>query len=76
MREHIETRKKLKEICDQSEFNSLLDKTMLTDEERTVLQMYYIKGKNLCYIADILGYSEVTIKRRHREAIKKIGKMI
>lgn len=49
---------------------------MLSDEDKTILRMYYIDEKQMSYIADILGLSEVTVKKKHRKALLKIGELI
>ncbi len=74
--EHIKIRQKIKEIANIFDFNELLDKTTLTDEDKLMIRMHYIEGKNFNYIADILGYAESTIKYRHHLALVKIGKIL
>lgn len=76
MREHIETRRKLKHIYDVKTFDDLLNQCVLTDEEKLITRMHYLQGKDLAYIGDILGYSESTIKRRHQKIIQKLSKLI
>lgn len=34
------------------------------------------KGQEFSFIADVLGYSESWIKKRHLKALSKIGKML
>ena len=48
---------------------------MLSEEERQILWLYYKDHKSLTYIADILGMSESTIKRKHKKLLMKIGKL-
>lgn len=76
MSEHIDTRKKIKNICRISEFEAILDDCVLTDEEKDIMRLYYLKGKSFSYIADMLGYSECTVKRRHQNVLKKINKIL
>lgn len=76
MSDHIETRRKLKSIYDVRTFEDLLECCVLTDEEKELLKLYYLRGKDLGYIADMLGYSESTIKRKHQKALTKIHKLI
>ena len=44
--------------------------------EKELLKLHYLRGKDLGYIADMLGYSESTIKRKHQKALTKIHKLI
>ena len=76
MSEHIETRKKIKDIADISSFNSLLNATTLSDTDKKLLQLHYIQGKDFRYIGDMLGYSESTIKKKHRKILRKISKVL
>nr|DAX38828.1 MAG TPA: ECF sigma factor [Caudoviricetes sp.] len=70
------TRKKLKGISSVKEFNDLLERTMLSIEEKQILILYYKEQKTLTYIADSLGMSEITAKRKHKKLLMKIGKML
>ena len=44
-------------------------------EDKTIMILHYLKDKDFRYIADELGYSESTIKYRHKKAIKKLSKL-
>ncbi|MFR2035877.1 MAG: sigma factor-like helix-turn-helix DNA-binding protein [Anaerobutyricum sp.] len=72
-KENEETRKKLKGISSVDEFRSILERTMLSDEEKKILLMHYKDKKSLTYIADELGMSEVTVKRKHCKILMKLG---
>lgn len=76
MTEHIQTRAKLQEIPRVSTFNELLDDCMISPEEKTLMQMHYLQNKGFRYIGDMLGYSEVTMKRWHHRILKKINKLL
>lgn len=71
---HTDTRRKLKDIPDVSRFDDLLERSTLTDEDKLILQLHYLKGKDFRYIGDALGYAEVTIKKRHAKALTKLNK--
>lgn len=72
-KENAETRKKLKGISSVDEFRSILERTMLSEEEKQILILYYKEKKSLAYIADELGMSETTVKRKHRKMLMKLG---
>lgn len=76
MSTHIDTKHKLKNIPKISTLMELLDSCTLTDEDKDIIKMHYVKGKNLGYIADILGYSESTIKKKHKQILNKISKIL
>jgi len=76
MSEHIDTRNKLKQIPGVSSFNELIESATITDEDRIILRLHYLQGQDFRLIGDTLGYSESTIKRRHRKALKKIGMIL
>ncbi len=64
---------KIKTMKNIDTFEGLLEKLMISDENKTILRMIYKEHKPLSYIADILGYSEGTIKRRHKQCLKLIA---
>ena len=74
--EHIQTRSKVKEIASITTFNELLDACILTDEDKEMLRMHYLQGKDFRYIGDMLGFSESTVKKRHRKALQKLNKIL
>lgn len=76
MTEHIETRTKLKEIVEIQTFSDLLDRCILSKEDRRIMELHYLQDKDLRYIADLLGYSEGTIKKRHRKVLKKLKQIL
>lgn len=76
MTEHIETRNKLKEIVEIQTFSDLLDRCILSEEDRRIMELHYLQNKDLRYIADLLGYSEGTIKKRHRKVLKKLKQIL
>lgn len=73
---HIETRQKLRAICGVQEFEQLLNKCILTEDEKTILRLHYINGKNLAYIGDMLGFSEGAIKRKHKKCLEKLNNFL
>ena len=76
MSEHIETRRKLKDIYSIQNFEDLLESCTLTEEDKTILRLHYLKGKDFRFIADELGYSESTIKRHHKKILSKLNNML
>ena len=75
MSETIDTRKQLKSIPTVSRFDDLLEQVTLSDEDKEILRLHYLKGKDFRYIGDMLGYAEITIKKRHVKALKKISEL-
>lgn len=73
---HLETRAKLKAIPRRSTFNALLEDSTLDDIDKQILQLHYLEHKDLMWIAVELGYSEATIKARHRNALRKLGPLL
>ena len=73
MSENIETRRKLKGIASLSRFDDLLNQSTLSDLDKEILRLHYLKEKDFRYIGDTLGYAEITIKKRHLKALRKIS---
>ena len=76
MSKHIETRNKLKGIASISSFTDLLNTSTLSDEDKILLQLHYLQGKDFRYIGDMLGYAESTIKHRHRKILAKLSQLL
>lgn len=72
---NAKTRKKLKQIHSVKDFENLIEQTMLSEEEKKILRMHYKEQQTLGFIADTLGMSEITIKKKHKKILLKIGKM-
>ena len=73
--DHIKVKHKILEK-DKFEFEMLIDRMMLSDEEQQMMHLYYMKHKTFNEIADQLGYSEIGIAKMHQRIIKKIRKYI
>lgn len=70
------TQHSLKEIPDIKTFEELIEQLTISEEDKTLMRLHYIEGKNFAYIADVLGYSESWIKRKHLRILKKLDKII
>lgn len=75
MSETTETRKRLKDIPSIVTFDALLEQSTLSDLDKEILRLHYLKEKDFRYIGDLLGYAEVTIKKRHLKALKKLSNL-
>lgn len=73
MSQHIETRKRLKDIPSISRFDELLEQSTLSDLDKQILRLHYLKEKDFRYIGDVLGYAEITVKKRHIKALSKLS---
>ena len=76
MTEHISTRKAIRNISDKKKFKEMLDKVILTEEERQIMELHYLKGMSLLQISYQLDYAEVTISRKHKKILNKIKNVI
>lgn len=76
MSEHIDTRKKLKGIASVSSFYSLINSATLSQTDKQILILHYIDEKDFRFIGDTLGYSESTIKKKHRRILAKLSKVL
>ena len=74
-KDKAKTRNKLKQISSVRDFENLINSTMLSDEEKQILMLHYKDKKSLSYIADELGLSEISVKKKHSKILLTIGKM-
>lgn len=75
-KEKAKTRKRLKQIGSVKDFETLIEQSMLSEEEKRILWLHYKEQKTMTYIADELGMSEITVKRKHSKVLRKIGKLL
>ena len=75
-KENAETKNKLKNMESVNDFEELLNKLMASEEDKKILIMHYKDGKPLGYIADVLGISESSVKKKHSKLLMRIGKII
>lgn len=76
MTEHIATRRKIKEIVEIDTFSELLNRCILSGEERRIMDLHYLEYKDFRYIGDLLGFSEGAIKKKHRRILRKLNKVL
>lgn len=76
MRYNKATQHSLKEIPDIKTFEELIEQLTISEEDKTLMRLHYIEDKNFAYIADVLGYSESWVKRKHLRILKKLNKII
>lgn len=72
MTDHINRKHALMQM-NRNEIENLLNEMILSEDERAVFELIYIKRKPLTYIADITGYSESGIKKMHQRILKRIN---
>lgn len=75
-KKRAETRNKLKEITVVKDFEDVLSRIMLSEEEKRIMWLHYKEKKPMSYIADMLGMSEITVKKKHSKILMKVGKVI
>lgn len=73
---HIETKHRLQSIPKVSTFIDLIESSTLNQEDKQIVKLLYLQNKTLSYVADTMGYSESTIKRKHRKILSKLEKLL
>lgn len=76
MSKHIEIKHKIKNINRKTDFNSLLEESMLSDTEKQMMNMYYVENKSINLIADELGYSPQGIIKMHKRILNKLESLL
>lgn len=74
--EHMATKHKLKDICEVKTFEELLERCILTEEEKHILREHYLHGKSLVAISMEMGYAEDTIKHKHQKILKRLHRIM
>lgn len=71
--DHLSTRSALRQISTRDELIDVIERAALSEEEEYILIEHYLNHKNLSVIADFIGYSISSTKRKHKEALSKIS---
>ena len=66
------TKKFVRSIRSKVDYEAFMGSLMLTDAEREIADMVFVKGWDYRMIGDTLGYSEVTIKRKMQRILDKV----
>jgi len=61
-------------LADRAEINQLLDSVVLTDRQKKIFEMRYLRGNDINFIADTLGYCPRVINKELRLVRNKIAK--
>lgn len=76
MTRHMEIKQKVKSINEKTAFNAILDNSMLSEKEKTMMKMYYIEKHDFDFIADTLGYSKIGVLKMHKRVLQKIESLL
>jgi DNA-directed RNA polymerase specialized sigma subunit len=74
--EHIKRRHLIEDDLTYQISPELIAECRLSQEERTLLKLRYIDGKDFGFIADTIGWTTVTTCRHHVKALQKIHRLI
>ena len=74
--EHIRVKRKLRDIVSIKTFEDIINDLMISEQEKKLMYLYYVKKNDFCFIADTLGMSESSVKNLHRNVLKKISKIL
>jgi RNA polymerase sigma factor (sigma-70 family) len=66
------TAKQLREVAFLSQYINIVDSLFLTDRQKQLMNLYYLKGLRYKEIADLMNGSEQTIKNEFVKINKKL----
>ena len=76
MSKHIDLKHKVQNINRKIDFQNLLEESMLNENEKKLLIMHYVEGKQFNYIADELGYTQQGITKMHKRILNKLESLL
>ena len=71
MSEHVEIKHRIQQLK-RSEFETILEESMLTVSEKEVMRDIYLNHVFMDYIADRCGYHVNTIRKIHLKCLDKL----
>ena len=72
----MEIKEKVKSINEKTTFNNVLENSMLSEKEKTLMRMHYIDKYDFNFIADTLGYSKTGILRMHNRILSELESLL
>ena len=72
---HIKNKHKLQNL-EPATFAKILDKIMISDKEREIMTLLYVKHKTAAYVADVVGYAESTVRLKHRKIVERLSRYL
>ena len=76
MSKHIEIKHRVRSINKKVDFYNFLEESMLNENEKKMMELYYVQNKSLDYIADELGYSPQGISKMHKRILNKLESLL
>lgn len=73
--ENLITRRKIKDIPKLQTFEELLNSSTLSDTDKTIMRLHYLKEQDFRCIGDFIGLSESAVKSRHRRILNKLARL-
>ena len=73
--EHLITRQRIKDIPELKTFEGLLESSTLSDTDKQIMRLHYLKEQDFRCIGDSIGLSESSVKSRHRRILKKLARL-
>ena len=73
--EHLITRQRIKDIPELKTFEGLLESSTLSDTDKQIMRLHYLKEQDFRCIGDSIGLSESAVKSRHRRILKKLARL-
>ena len=73
--ESLVTRQRIKDIPELKTFEDLLESSTLSDTDKQIMRLHYLKEQDFRCIGDSIGLSESAIKSRHRRVLKKLARL-
>lgn len=75
-KERKDVRNKLSHIRNKQEFESIMDKIILSKREKDVLTMRYINKMSFVEIGDKIGLSEARVIQVHKDILDAVKSII
>ena len=75
--ENRESKKTIKSVCSKAKLREYINDCSFEHEhDAEILSMIYLQNKDCGYVADSIGLSYAQTLERHRQAAKRLAKLI
>lgn len=76
MTSHVEIRRKLRSFVLKDDFYEFIDKLILSEPERILLERFYIDKKSIGDIAEELCLTEYAVLKMHKRILSKLDNLL
>lgn len=73
---HVADKHRLLNVASAGKVRKIIEESTLCEEDKALAVLLYVKKKDMSFAADMLGYSESTVKRHNKRIVQTLVKLL